>query len=305
MLRSLMLKLAERPTLVRVFSALGRKSGLFERFVAGEDIESALTVVQRLNRHGIVCSLDLLGEGVTEQGEAGQATEAYISLLRSINESGVESNISIKLTQLGLDISAELCLDNLHRILHEAVRVGNFVRIDMEGSDYTADTLRIFEQALSEFGPEVVGIVIQSYLYRSEDDARRLARLACNVRLCKGAYHEPPEIAFPAKADVDSSYRRLLEILLDSDAYSAIATHDPDLIDFTRKTIGDHGCSLDRFEFQMLYGIRREHQLALCREGFRMRVYVPFGTQWAPYFMRRLAERPANVLFIARSLFRA
>lgn len=302
-MRKLMLWLAGNPTLVGWIATLSKKTGLANRFIAGETVEEAMETVRELNHAGISVTLDLLGEGVTAEGEAEVAARAYRDLLTQINESAVRSTISIKLTQLGLDISSERCARNLDLILQEAQALDNFVRIDMEGSDYTQDTLDIFREAYGRFGRHV-GIVIQAYLYRSERDIRDLIPLECNIRLCKGAYMEPPEIAFPRKSDVDENFKKLLEIMLQSACYSAIATHDEKMIRHAHSFIQERSVDDSRYEFQMLYGVRRERQFELRREGYKVRVYVPFGTQWAPYFMRRLAERPANLLFILKSLFK-
>jgi len=304
MLRNLMLRAAANPSMVKLFAGLGSRSGLAERFVAGEGLETAIEAVRALNSQGILASLDQLGEGVTIQQEAERATQGYIRLLEKIGESDVKSNISIKLTQLGLDIDADLCAQNLTRILNKAGELENFVRIDMESSKHTQRTLDLFERARDKFGPDRVGIVIQSYLRRSEDDVRRLAEIGGNIRLCKGAYKEPSDISYQTKSQVDSSLKKLIEISLESNCYTAIATHDHRIIDFTRGYVDRQGIPVDRYEFQMLYGVRRDYQLQLQAERYRMRVYVPFGTQWAPYFMRRLAERPANLLFVARAIFR-
>ncbi|GAB4119028.1 MAG: proline dehydrogenase [Acidobacteriota bacterium] len=304
LLRNFLLRAAANPFLVRYFASLGRYSGLFRRFVAGETIEETIAVVRELNRGGILATLDQLGEGVTQESEAARATDGYINLLKQIHSSGIQSTISIKLTQLGLEVDRELAWLHLRRILETASELNNFVRIDMEGSAHTQATLDLFRQAWDGFGRERVGIVIQAYLYRSEQDVRELSALGCNIRLCKGAYMEPPEVAFPRKSDVDRNFRRLVDIMLASPGYSAIATHDDAMIRHALGTVRKLGVGLDRYEFQMLYGIRRERQWELARQGYRMRIYVPFGTQWAPYYMRRLAERPANLLFILKSLFR-
>lgn len=304
MLRNLMLRAASSSTMVRLFATLGSRSGLADRFVAGITLESAIEVVKNLNFQEIFASLDQLGEGVTVRREAERATDGYIRVLGKIAESGVRSNISIKLTQLGLDIDTDLCRKNLGRILEKAQSSNNFVRVDMESSRHTQGTLDLFEEALAAHGPERVGIVIQSYLHRSEADVRRLAGLGCNIRLCKGAYKEPPEIAYQKKRIVDSNLKKLIKISLDTNRYTAIATHDHRVIDFTCRHVEENGIPGDRYEFQMLYGVRRDYQLQLRARGYRMRVYVPFGTQWAPYFMRRLAERPANLLFVTRAIFR-
>jgi proline dehydrogenase len=256
-----------------------------------------------ISTSGILTSLDLLGEGVGQEVEARRAASAYVALLETISACQVNSNISIKLTQLGLDISPALCADNLRLILLKASQLGNFVRIDMESSKYSQLTLDLFTEFFAAFKPHV-GVVIQSYLRRTERDATELARLGCNVRLCKGAYLEPPTVAFPRKADVDANYLRVLEILLDSKAYTAIATHDSAMIDHARRFIAANRIPSSAYEFQMLYGVRSEYQLDLVRQGFRVRVYVPYGRHWAPFFMRRLAERPANVLFVVKNLWR-
>lgn len=304
MLRNLMLLMARNRAFVNVISWLGSRSGLSRRFVAGKRFREALRVVQRLNRRRIPVSLDLLGEGIELEEHAVEAAKIYRALLRKINETEIVANISIKLTQIGLDISRDLCSSNLDLILDEARALNNFVRIDMENSRYTEETISLFKEKLYRYGPAHVGIVIQSYLYRSEADIRDLTRLGCNIRLCKGAYMEPPEVAFPKKRDVDDNFRRLLEVMLDTGYFSAIATHDEKMINYSQQLIAEKQLSPSRYEFQMLYGVRRERQFQLRGEGIPVRVYVPFGRRWAPYFMRRLAERPANLLFILRHLFR-
>lgn len=302
MLRNLMLRAAANPFLVRRFAAVGRRSGLYRRFIAGETIEETITVVRELNRGGILATLDLLGEGVTQEIEAARAAQGYIQLLEQIEASGIRSTISIKLTQLGLEVDRGLAWAHLRGILEIARQVDNFVRIDMESSAHTQSTLDLFQKAVAEFGRDRVGIVIQAYLYRSDDDIRELSAQGCNIRLCKGAYMEPPEVAFPRKSDVDRSFCRLGEAMLQSPCYSAFATHDDAMIRHVVTTVRRQQIGAERYEFQMLYGIRRERQWELARQGYRMRIYVPFGTQWAPYYMRRLAERPANLLFILRNL---
>ncbi len=302
MLRNLLLKAADRPALVKLFSGLGKRSGLADRFVAGETLDTALQAVRQINQLDILASLDLLGEGVTDPEAAKRAAGAYIELLTAIAESGVRSNISIKLTQLGLEVSRDLCAKNLQRILDKARQLNNFVRIDMEGSEHTQDTLDLFESAFPIYGFRHVGIVIQAYLRRSEEDIRRLVESGCNIRLCKGAYQEPPEIAFQRRSKVDANFIKLLEIMLQSPAYTAIASHDHRMVEHARRFVAEKQIPIDRYEFQMLYGVRRDYQLQLRRQGYRFRVYVPFGTEWAPYFMRRLAERPANLLFTLRAI---
>jgi proline dehydrogenase len=271
------------------------------RFVAGEDLSDALDAVRRLNAAGLSATLDFLGEGVTSAARAQASGEAYGSILDAIRHSGVQSHLSLKLTQLGLDVDTALCRTILARILERAKET--FVRIDMESSLYTDRTLRLFED-LWAAGYRNVGVVIQSYLRRSAADVERLMALGARVRLVKGAYAEPPSVAFPRKRDVDENFARLSEQLLLRGTYPAIATHDERLIEHAIRTAAAHGVSTDRFEFQMLYGIRRDLQAQLRRRGYRVRIYVPFGNEWYPYFMRRLAERPANVLFVLRSVLR-
>jgi proline dehydrogenase len=277
---------------------------LSRRFIAGETLGESMAVVRELEGRGLLTTLDLLGENSSRENEAVRATRNYIELLDGIRQEHVGSTISIKLTQLGLDVDTEFCFQNLCLILRKAEECKNFVRIDMEGSRYTEATLALYRQSLDRFGHDQVGIVIQAYLYRSESDIRDLSGRGCNIRLCKGAYMESEEIAIPQKAKVDRNFCRLVEIMLESPCHSAIATHDDRMIAHAHSVIERLGLPGDRYEFQMLFGVRREKQIALLEQGYRMKVYVPFGTQWAPYFMRRLAERPANLLFILRNFFR-
>ena len=274
------------------------------RFVPGETIEDALDVVVGLNARGITASLDLLGESVRNEDEARAAGREYLTILDRINERKLTANVSVKLTAMGLDIEEDLCVEVMHAILGRAREYGTFVRIDMEGSAYTERTLRIFYDRLyPAYGPHV-GIVLQSYLYRTDDDVGRAIAEQCRVRLCKGAYQEPPEVAFPKKKDVDASYVRNMQRLMREGNYPGLATHDPRLIDAAKRFAHAEGIASDRFEFQMLYGVRRDLQDELIAAGYRMRVYVPFGTQWYPYLMRRLAERPANLAFMTGSVLR-
>lgn len=303
MLRKLLLSLAGKPAFLRWMSRLGDRLGLVRRFVAGETVEEAIQVARRLNCEGLAVTLDLLGEGVQDVAQAEKATEAYIHLVNRIHQSGIRSGISIKLTHLGLAVSKESCRANLTRLVIEAARLKRFVRIDMEESRYTQDTLDLFLEHVERFG-SFLGIVIQAYLYRSEGDVRRLSALGCNVRLCKGAYMEPPEVAFSRKKEVDENFIRLLRILLESRSYTAIATHDPKMIAWTRRFVAAQEIEPSRYEFQMLYGVRRDLQLQLRQAGYKVRVYVPFGTFWAPYFLRRMAERPANLVFVLKQLVR-
>ncbi|HEX6288440.1 MAG TPA: proline dehydrogenase family protein [Herpetosiphonaceae bacterium] len=275
---------------------------LARRFVAGETAEQAFDAVAQLNSQGALVTLDYLGENVTSAAEAAAVRQTYIGLLDEIGQRGLKCNVSLKLTALGLDVSRSTCEANLRAILDAAQRHDNFVRIDMEGSDYTQVTLDIFEQMFVAEGRKNVGVVIQSYLYRSAADIERTIDLQARVRLCKGAYNEPPSVAYPQKADVDKNYIALARRLVCDGNYPGLATHDSAIIDwikaFAREQQIDHG----RYEFQMLYGVRRDLQQQLIKDGYKVRVYVPFGEAWYPYLMRRLAERPANLLFILRAL---
>ncbi len=301
--RTLILKLAKNEALINFIAEMAKRSGLAGRFVAGESIEEAMPVVQELNDKGIVTSLNLLGEEVSDKDEAERSAQSYISLLKAIHENRVESNISIKLTQLGLGIHRQVCAEHLKAILDTARALNNFVRIDMEGSRYTQDTLDLFQETLSLYGNHV-GVVIQAYLYRSQEDVRQLSAVGCNIRLCKGAYMEPADIAFPKRQDVDRNFIKLLELLLLSSSYTAIATHNVEMIERTHRFTAQHDVPLSRYEYQMVYGVGHEYRNQIIQRGNKMRVYVPFGTHWAPYMVRRLAERPANLLFLLKSLFR-
>lgn len=270
------------------------------RFVAGDNHEDALTVATELNRQGFRVTLDLLGESVSARAEAERATAEYADSLELIEQSEASTTISLKLTQLGLDISTEFCTDNLRRIVERADVLGNFVRIDMEHSDYTERTLQVFCKVFGEH--QNVGIVIQSYLKRSEQDVKRLIGLGAPVRLCKGAYQEPSSVAFQDKAQVDSSYVRLMQLLLDGGTPTAIATHDERMIEATLEYTQANKIDRDAYELQMLYGVRRRLQRELIADGLPVRLYLPYGSQWYSYFMRRMAERPANLLFVLRAM---
>jgi proline dehydrogenase len=277
--------------------------GFARRFIAGETIEEAIAAAKALQGRGMLITLDYLGESVRSLEEAAAATQEYVRLIHVIVESGIERNISLKLTQLGIDVDRATCVDNLRRILEPARRHGFFVRIDMEESKYTETTLDVFE-TLWQQEYRNIGVALQAYLRRTERDVRRMNELGARVRLVKGAYKEPPEVAYQKKEDVDASFVRLMQLLLDEGVYPAIATHDPRMIEATQAHVRLRHYPSDRYEFQMLYGIRRDLQTALRRDGCRMRIYVPFGQQWFPYFMRRLGERPANVAFVVKSLIR-
>ena len=278
------------------------------RFVVGETLDQALEAVRVLNREKLAATLDLLGEDIGTPAEAEASTREVASILDGIQASGVESNLSLKLTQLGLRIGTELCRRNLEVVLQRAAAKGNFVRIDMEGSDVTEVTFRTYEQVRASY-PNV-GVVVQAYLRRAQRDvAERLIPAGASVRLCKGAYKEPPDVAFALKSEVDENYKRLADLLLSEPARAkgvrtAIATHDEAMIRHVKEKVGRGQIGKGDFEFQMLYGIRRDLQRSLAREGYRVRIYVSYGTQWYPYFMRRLAERPANILFLAKNILR-
>ncbi|NUO63067.1 MAG: proline dehydrogenase [Gemmatimonadaceae bacterium] len=304
MLRNALLYLSNQPTVFKFVRNNGLAKKFARRFVAGETAEEALDAVRALNEQGITASLDLLGESVTNEAEARQAGRDYIRLLDLIRERNLDANVSVKLTAMGLDISEELCISVMHGVLDRARQHHTFVRLDMESSAYTEKTLQLFEQRLYPAYPENVGIVLQSYLYRTAADVERSIQLKCRVRLCKGAYKEPPAVAYPEKADVDANYVRCMQELVRHGNYPGLATHDERIIREVKKFVAEQKIPADRYEFQMLYGVRRDLQEQLVKEGYRMRVYVPFGTQWYPYLMRRLAERPANVWFIAGNILK-
>ncbi len=270
------------------------------RFVAGEDLPRALEAGRRINAQGIAVTFDHLGENVVSPAEAAASRDVYLELLEEIARHRLDANVSIKLTQFGMDISEAACRSSVERLVRRAAELGNFVRVDMESSAYTERTLAITEELHARYGS--VGTVIQSYLYRSREDVERLCARGIRVRLCKGAYLEPPEVAFRRKSEVDRNFLELMRVLLAQGVYPAIATHDERMIRGTRDFAAAQGIPRDAFEFQMLYGIRRDLQRRLAAEGYRVRLYVPFGKAWYPYFMRRLAERPANVLFLLRNL---
>ena len=302
MLRASFLYLSHRRGLQRFVTRQRLTASLAYRFVAGDHLDDAVRAVTDLNRRGWSASLDHLGENVSEEKAARAAAEDYLAAFERIASERLDANVSVKLTQLGLDISPELCQELLTRILQRAQQLENFVRIDMESSAYTQRTLDAVISLHERFPNS--GVVLQSYLYRTADDVARVNAARVRVRLVKGAYDEPPEVAFAKKADVDAKFAAEMEQLLLEGVYPAIATHDDRLIEATKQFAREHAISVDRFEFQMLYGIRRDLQERLLREGYRVRIYVPYGTEWYPYLMRRLAERPANLLFIVRSLIR-
>jgi len=308
-LRSAFIALSQNAAL-RSFSessTLGRR--VSSRFVAGLEIDDALRAAETLNAHGISATLDSLGENVATPDEARRHSDIYHQLLDAIQGRALNANVSVKLTQMGLELDPELAYEIAEGLVAHAVETGNFVRIDMEGSALTQVTLDIVKrlhegESAGGLNRGHVGVVIQAYLYRSEKDICELLADGIRIRLCKGAYQEPPQVAFAAKADVDSNFVRLMRLLVRSGIYHGIATHDDAMIDATRQFVRERDIDPAAFEFQMLYGVRRDRQRSLVDEGFGMRVYIPFGHEWYPYFMRRLAERPANVLFLAKNFFR-
>jgi proline dehydrogenase len=303
--RALFHALAENRHLKRLASRYGVRlpNSFARRFIAGESVEDAIAAARAIQSRGMLVTLDHLGEGVSSITSADQGTRAYLKLMQRISEEGIERNLSLKLTQLGLTIDRATCVDNLRRILDAAGTHGFFIRIDMENSQLTQVTLDVFE-TIWEQGYRNAGTVLQSYLRRSMEDARRLIRLGARVRLVKGAYREPRSVAYQRKAEVDAAFVRLMKLLLVEGSYPAIATHDPRMIGATRGFADSHAIAPDRYEFQMLYGVRRDLQTVLTAEGLRVRVYIPFGHEWFPYFMRRLGERPANLAFVVRNLIR-
>lgn len=296
--------LAQSSSLQRLASRIGlRKPTSFaRRFVAGETVAEAIDAARGVEARGLLITLDHLGEHITNLGEADTATREYLSMLAAIMQAGIGRNISLKLTQLGLDIDKASAVDNLRKILERAEPAGFFVRLDMESSHYTDITLEIFE-TLWHQGHRALGVVLQAALRRSEHDLLRINALGGRVRVVKGAYTEPKAVAYSKKIEVDAAFARMLKVLITDGDHPAIATHDDRMIDMARRWAIDHGVTPERFEFQMLYGVRRDLQMMLVEAGYRVRVYMPFGRQWFPYFMRRLGERPANVAFVARSLF--
>jgi proline dehydrogenase len=308
-LRSTFIALSRNRAL-RVFSessSVGRR--MSSRFVAGLEIDDVLRAAEAVNSQGISATLDSLGENVATPDEARRSADIYHRLLDAIQARGLNANVSVKLTQMGLELDPELAEQIASELVAHAVQTANFVRIDMEGSALTQVTLDIVKRlhaGASPAGPNRghIGVVIQAYLYRSEKDIGELLADGIRVRLCKGAYQEPPQIAFAAKADVDANFVHLMRTLLRSGVYHGIATHDEAMIEATRQFAKERGIQAKAFEFQMLYGVRRDLQRALVKQGYGMRVYIPFGREWYPYFMRRLAERPANVLFLAKNFFK-
>jgi proline dehydrogenase len=304
MIRNTLLYLSNQPRVFQFVRNNRLAKHFARRFVAGETVAEAVAVVRELNTKGITASLDLLGESVYTETEARAARDEYLQLLDRIKESGVDANVSVKLTAMGLDIDNEMCVGIMQDILARAQKYSTFVRIDMESSEYTDITLKLFEERLYPMYKANVGVVLQSYLYRTFAEVEHMNTLRARVRLCKGAYKEPPKVAYPDKKDVDANYIRCMRELMLKGNYPGIATHDPAMINEAKRFAKEQGITSDRFEFQMLYGVRRDLQESLVKAGYRVRCYVPFGTQWYPYLMRRLAERPANVAFITGNVVR-
>lgn len=304
MLRNALLYLSAQPKVFQFVRNNRMAKSFANRFVAGETLDSALDAIRQLNAKGITATLDLLGESVSNEREARESARAYLEMLDRIQENRYQANVSVKLTAMGLDISEDLCVANMQDIIERARDYNSFVRLDMEGSPYTQKTLDLFYERLYPSYRGNVGIVLQSYLYRTASDVEDANKAGARVRLCKGAYKEPAAVAYPEKKDVDDSYVRCMKLLLSNGHYPGIATHDEAMVRATKQFARDNDISNDQFEFQMLYGVRRDLQEKLVREGYRMRVYVPFGTQWYPYLMRRLAERPANVMFITGNIMK-
>jgi proline dehydrogenase len=305
-MKSFFIFLSKKKFLKNLIEKFPPSKKLVQRFVSGENLQDALKVIKKLNSENIMATIDYLGENVQNEDDAIKSSSSYLEILEKIKEENVNSNVSIKLTQMGLDIGEDFCYQNVKRIVKKANEIKNFVRIDMESSLYTQKTINIYKKLREEF-PENVGIVLQAYLYRTEKDLIELFKNSfLNVRICKGAYKEPKSIAFPKKKDVDENFKKILKICFENidRVYPAIATHDEKIIEWACSYVNENKIPIEKFEFQMLYGIRYDLQTKLSQKGYRVRVYVPFGKEWYPYFMRRLGERPANLLFILKNLFK-
>src|SRR5215217_3959229 len=300
--RNALIWLSRQEGLKDLATRFGYFKKLTTRFVAGDTLNDTIPRIRQFNAENCTASFDHLNEAVGSADEAEQEVAEYLNILAKIDEERIRSNVSIKLTQFGLALDPELAYRNARRVVEEAHRRGNFVRVDMEDSSATQATIDIFKRLRSEFGLNTVGIVLQSYLYRTFEDAQELVKIPARIRICKGAYLEPPEVAFPEKKDVDANYIKVMQLLLSSGVYHGIATHDPKMIEATIDFAKREGIGKEKYEFQMLYGVRRDLQRQLARDGFNLRIYVPYGKHWYPYFMRRLAERPANVWFVMKNL---
>ncbi len=303
MLRSTLLKLSDSRGFAHWVTSNAATRRMARRFVAGESLDQAISAARQCNTAGKLVSLDYLGENVATTADAQRARDAYLEVFDGIAREKLNANVSCKLTQLGLDLSAEFCEGLVFTIVERAAACDNFLRVDMEGSLYTQRTIELVKRIRSRI--PAVGTVIQAYLYRTEGDIRDLLGYGCRIRLCKGAYKESPDVAFARKQDVDANYVSQMRVLLSSGIYHGIATHDPRMISETIRWAAEKKITKDSFEFQMLYGIRTDLQRRLVKQGFRVRVYIPYGRDWFPYFMRRLAERPANLGFLVRNFFRS
>ncbi|KFM98588.1 proline dehydrogenase [Bacillus clarus] len=301
LMRNSFLFLSKNKALTKLAKKYGLRFGA-GRFVAGETIELATAAIQQLNKQGLCVTIDYLGEFVDNEAEANEMASQSIEAIRAIGREGLDSQLSLKMTSMGLDISDDIVMNNMRRILEAAKENGVFVTIDMEDYTRCGKTIDIFKQLKSEY--DNIGTVIQAYLYRTEKDIEDLNAYSPNLRLVKGAYKEPEEVAFPDKKDVDDNYKKIIKMHLLNGNYTAIASHDEAIIEYTKKLAEEHNISRDQFEFQMLFGIRTERQLELVKEGYKMRVYVPYGNDWYGYFMRRLAERPANVAFVLKGMIK-
>jgi proline dehydrogenase len=302
--RNALIYLSQREGLKEFATRFSLFKKLTTRFVAGETIAEAIAAIRLMNADGCTASFDHLNESVTSEAETSGEVSEYLQILKQIDDTVIRSNVSIKLTQFGLEMDPELAYRNARKVVADAASRGNFVRVDMEGSKVTQLTIDVFKRLRGEFGLNDVGIVLQSYLYRTFEDAKALLKLPARIRICKGAYHESPEVAYAEKKETDDNYVRVMQLLLSSGIYHGIATHDPKMIDATVAYAQKEGIGKESFEFQMLYGVRRDLQIQLARDGYKMRVYVPYGKHWYPYFMRRLAERPANIWFVMRNLLK-
>jgi len=302
MLRSTLLKLSQSKGFANWVTSNARTRSMSHRFVAGEELDEALTAARVCNDRGMLVSLDYLGENVSTMADARHSRDAYLEVFEKIATQRINANVSCKLTALGMDLNTEFCEGLVLTIVERAAATDNFLRVDMEGSAYTQRTIDLVKRVRAQ--SPAIGTVIQAYLYRSEGDVQDLLAYGCRVRLCKGAYKESAEVAFEKKGDVDANYARLVKLLLPSGFYHGIATHDPKMIGATIRCAAENRISKEDFEFQMLYGVRTDLQRRLVRDGYRVRVYIPYGRDWFPYFMRRLAERPANVGFFLRNFFR-
>jgi proline dehydrogenase len=300
MLKATLLKAAGSPSLRRLVTRNPVARRVAGRFIAGDTLDEAERAIRTLNDRGVAVALDYLGENTESEAQARESTGAYLAALDRIQEGGLDANISVKLTAMGLDLRRELALEEAARVAARGKEVGAMVGVDMESIAYVDRTLDIVETLKGSY--DNVGVCLQAYLYRSRDDLDRLNRVGVPVRLVKGAYQEPPEVAYPQKASVDGAFARLLDSLVQANPYPMVATHDPALVRLTKTLVAKHRRDRDSFEFQMLYGVRRDLQEQVVAEGYRLRVYVPYGTQWFPYFMRRLAERPANLYFFVSNL---